>query len=84
MAYLTIVVSYKGEIRDPMCIDMKSKITDFDHDNAFEIKVLNSTTTEGAYNYNIAIDLQKMPFHLIRMVESLEASTFHEIKSTLR
>lgn len=81
--HLPFATSFVEDIPDPQCIDMKTKITEFDLKTVDVLNIICSSTRPNPYDFIIAIDLLHTPFEVLNILESLEVSISNEIKSTL-
>lgn len=82
--HLTIATSFAGNINDPMVIDVDTRITEFDPETTDVLKIICSSPGPDPYIFSIAVDTVKTPFDPMYMLDSLDASNFDEIKSTLK
>lgn len=82
--YLTFATIFKGEVDDPHVIDMDTKVTEFDHKERDQIKILCSSMGTHPYLFSIVVDVVENLFDSISLMESLSNSPYDEIVSTMR
>ncbi|KAG0594904.1 hypothetical protein M758_UG120800 [Ceratodon purpureus] len=79
--YLTFATILKGEVQDPLVIDIETKVTEFDHKGRDQIKMLYSSMGTNPYLFTIVVDVAENLFDPISLMESLSNSCYDEIEN---
>ena len=82
-ANLVFVTTFKGKVKDPQHLDIKTKITEFDDESEDVIKVFCSSTRLDPYHFTVVINTIKCPFSIFNCYASLQGSNFDNIVKTL-